>query len=55
MARKKMFIKLHPDIRVKNSVNKIEDIWLKIGQCLIKYKDKWERVGKKSDERDEER
>jgi hypothetical protein len=29
--------------------NKIKDIWPKIGQCLIKYKEKWKRVVK-SDE-----
>jgi hypothetical protein len=31
----------------------MRDNWTKIAQYLIKYKQKWERTVKKSDERDE--
>jgi hypothetical protein len=33
----------------------MRDNWTKIAQYLIKYEQKWERVVKKSDERDEMR
>jgi hypothetical protein len=33
----------------------MRDNWTKIAQYLIKYKQKWERAVKKSDERDEMR
>jgi hypothetical protein len=31
----------------------MRDNWTKIAQYIIKYKEKWERAVKKSDERDE--
>jgi hypothetical protein len=37
----------------KRASNKMRHNWTKIAQYLIKYKQKWERVVKKSDERDE--
>jgi hypothetical protein len=33
----------------------MRDNWTKTAQYLIKYKQKWERAVKKSDERDEKR
>jgi hypothetical protein len=33
----------------------MRDNWTKIAQCLIKYKQKWERAVKKSDEIEEKR
>jgi hypothetical protein len=45
---------IHTEIG-KISSNKIKAIWPKTGQYLIKYKEAWERVVKKNDERDGER
>jgi hypothetical protein len=42
-------------LRFKIASNKIRDNWTKTAQHLIKYKQKWERAVKKSDERDENR
>jgi hypothetical protein len=51
-----MLTRIHPETgRRKKASNKIRDIWHKIGQYLIQYKEKCERTVKKSDERDEER
>jgi hypothetical protein len=50
------FESVHPEIGVKKiASNKTRDNWTKIAQYLIKYKQKWERAVKKSDERDEMR
>jgi hypothetical protein len=47
---------VHPKIGLKKiATNKMRDNWTKAAQYLIKYKQKWERAVKKSDERDEER
>jgi hypothetical protein len=46
MVRKK-FTRIHTEIEVNRiASNKIKYIWYKIGQYLIKYKDKWERAVK---------
>lgn len=45
---------IHTEIG-KISSNKIKAIWPKTAQYLIKYKEAWERVVKKNDERDGER
>jgi hypothetical protein len=48
------FTSLHPEIGIKQiASNKTREKWTKIAQYLIKYKQKWERAVKKSDERDE--
>jgi hypothetical protein len=39
----------------KIASNKMRDNWTKTAQYLIKYKQKFERAVKKSDERDEKR
>jgi hypothetical protein len=50
------FTGIHPEIGIKKIVsNKTRDIWTKTAQYLIKYKQKWKRAVKKSDERDEMR
>jgi hypothetical protein len=51
------FTGIQPEIGIKKNIasNKTRDNWTKTGQYLIKYKQKWERVVKKSDERDEMR
>jgi hypothetical protein len=50
------FTGIHPAIGIKKiDLNKMRDNWTKIAQYLIKYKQKWERVVRKSDERDEMR
>jgi hypothetical protein len=50
------FTGIHPEIGIKKiASNKMRDNWTKIAQYLIKYKQKWERVVKNSDERDEKR
>jgi hypothetical protein len=46
----------HPGIGIKKiSSFKMRDNWTKTAQYLTKYKQKWERAVKKSDERDEMR
>jgi hypothetical protein len=41
-------MRIHMDIGIKRiASNKIKDIWLQIGQCLIKYKEKWKRTVKR--------
>jgi hypothetical protein len=50
------FTGIHPEIGIKKiASNKMRDNWTKITQYRIKYKQKWERVVKKSDERDAKR
>jgi hypothetical protein len=50
------FTSVHPETGIKKiASNKTRDNWTKIAQYLIKYKEKWERAVKKSDERDEVR
>jgi hypothetical protein len=38
---------------IKITSNKTRDNWTKNAQYIIKYKQKWERAVKKSDERDD--
>jgi hypothetical protein len=46
------FTVIHPEIGItKIASNKTRDKWTKITQYLIKYKQKWKRAVKKSDER----
>jgi hypothetical protein len=41
----KKFTRIHPEIGIKIiASNKIKDIWPKIGQYLITYKERWGRV-----------
>jgi hypothetical protein len=50
------FTSIHPEIGIKKiTSNRTRDNWTKIAQYLIKYKQKWERTAKKSDERDKMR
>jgi hypothetical protein len=50
------FIGIHPEIGNKKiASNKMRENWTKIAQYLIKYKQKWEREVRKSDERDKMR
>jgi hypothetical protein len=54
MVRKQIHKHTHQKKRTKRrAANKIKDIWLRTSQNLTEYKEKWERVVKKSDERDE--
>jgi hypothetical protein len=54
MERK--FTGIHPETGIKQiASNKMRDNWTKTAQYLLKYKERWERVVKKSDERDEKR
>jgi hypothetical protein len=43
------------DRNKKIASHKTRDKWTKVAKYLIKYKQKWERAAKKSDERDEKR
>jgi hypothetical protein len=50
------FTSIHPEIGIKKiTSNKMRENWTKIAQYLIKYKQKWERPAKESDERDKMR
>jgi hypothetical protein len=55
MVGKKVYKYTSRDRNYKTASNKMRDNWTKVTQYLIKYKQKWERAVKKSDERDEMR
>jgi hypothetical protein len=51
VGKKVYYTSTHPEIGIKKiASNKTREKWTKIAQYLIKYKQKWERAVKKSDE-----